>query len=293
MNSFTNTAITTISFLLVLPLAILIEGIFRKLVARMQNRKGPSLLQPFYDLEKLFRKGESDSKGYQNILFRIVPIVYFLVNYSLFLFLLGVINFKLDFIMFIYMLILSGAFYILLGLISNSPFGAIGSLRDMLLMVSYEMGLIVSIMCFILYTGVSSISYFNQSWLFFELPLASLAMIIVALVEVKITPFDTVEAEPEIAAGIETEYSGKELAFISLAKDLKFLFFIFLLTRFLFNPGNIISYLIFSFFIFFILMFSEVVTARYKINETFNLLIFVLFLSVIEFIRISGGIIWG
>ena len=50
-------AVSVILYLLLAPLAgALLDGVDRKISARMQGRQGPPLLQPFYDLAKLFSK---------------------------------------------------------------------------------------------------------------------------------------------------------------------------------------------------------------------------------------------
>ncbi len=287
MNMHLPTSIAIIiKFLLLIPLSLLVEGLFRKLLARMENRVGPPIIQPFYDVVKLFGKKKSNSKGYKSVLFGMIPFLYFISTYTLFLFLLGVVHFEFDFIMFIYMIVLSSALYILLGLVANSPFGAMGSLRDMLLMVCYEIVLTICVFAFVVYSNVLSLSQLNESWLILKLPLASLCMIVVALVEIRITPFDTAEAEPEIIGGIETEYSGRGLAFIELSKCMRSLFFVVMLTKFLLNPVGVISFILFSFLMLFVLAFSEITTARYRTDQTFNMLVIILLLSVIEFIRL-------
>jgi len=282
----TNIAVNIIRMLAVIPLTLIVDGIFRKLLARMQNRVGPPIIQPFYDIIKLFGKKKSDSRGYKSIFFRVIPVLYFISTYALFLFISGIVSFQFDFIMFIYMVVLSSALYILLGLVSNSPFGVFGSMRDMLLMICYEVALTISLFSFIVYSDVLSLSQLNESWMILKLPLASLCMIVVALVETRITPFDTAEAEPEIMGSVETEYSGKGLGFIEMSRQLKLLFFVVMLTKFLFNPVGILSFVLFSILIFFILLFSQVTTARYRMDQTFNILLMVLILSVIEFIRL-------
>ena len=282
----TNIVVNIIRMLAVIPLALIVDGIFRKLLARMQNRVGPPIIQPFYDIVKLFGKKKSDSRGYKSIFFRVIPVLYFLSTYGLFLFISGIISFQFDFIMFIYMIILSSALYILLGLVSNSPFGIFGSMRDMLLMICYEVALTISLFSFIVYSDVLSLNQLNESWMILKLPLASLCLLVVALVETRITPFDTAEAESEIMGSVETEYSGKGLGFIEMSRQLKLLFFVIMLTKFLFNPVGILSFVLFSILIFFILLFSQATTARYRMDQTFNILLIVLILSVIEFIRL-------
>lgn len=283
---YINIATTIISMSMMLPIALLLDGIFRKLLAKAHNRVGPSILQPFYDLIKLFEKKGSDSAGYKSLFFRVVPVLYFLSTYSLFLFILNVIQFQFDFILLIYMIVLSSALYILLGLVSNSPFGVFGSMRDMLLMICYEVALTVCIFSFIIYTDAFSLSQVNQSWLIFKLPLVSICMIVITLVETRITPFDTTDAEPEIMGSVETEFSGRSLGLLELSRQLRLLFFILLLIRFLFNPVIAVSFVLLFILVFFILLFSEATSARFRADQAFNWLIIVLMLSVIGFIRI-------
>ena len=272
----------------VIPISFLFEGIRRKLMARMQNRIGPPIWQPFYDFMKLLEKGESDSKASENIFFRITPVLYLITTFALFLFVpFPVISFPFDFILFIYILILSGAFYILSGFASNSPYGSIGSMRETILMVCYEIIFAIVIVTFVLYSNIESLMSLNQTFLFWKLPLASLSLLVVALVEMRITPLDTVEAQTEIMGSVETEYSGESLALLEISKSLKFTFFIFLITMFLFGFKDVLIFSLTSLVMLFAFTFCQATTCRYRLDQTFNLLIFVLLLAVIELIRIN------
>ena len=272
----------------VIPISLLFEGIRRKLIARMQNRIGPPVWQPFYDIIKLWEKGESDSKASENIFFRITPILYLITTFALFLFIpFPIISFPFDFILFIYILILSGALYILSGFASNSPYGSIGSMRETVLMVCYEIIFAVVIITFILYTNIESLISLNQTFLFLKLPLASLSLIIVALIEMRITPLDTVEAQTEIMGSVETEFSGKGLALLEISKDLKSVFFIFLITILFFGFKDVLIFSLISLIMLFVFTFLQATTCRYRLDQTFNLLIFILLLAIIELIRIN------
>jgi len=272
----------------VIPISLLFEGIRRKLIARMQNRIGPPVWQPFYDIIKLWEKGESDSKASENIFFRITPILYLITTFALFLFIpFPIISFPFDFILFIYILILSGALYILSGFASNSPYGSIGSMRETILMVCYEIIFAIVIITFVLYTDIESLISLNQTFLFLKLPLASLSLIIVALIEMRITPLDTVEAQTEIMGSVETEFSGKGLALLEISKDLKSVFFIFLITILFFGFKDVLIFSLISLIMLFVFTFLQATTCRYRLDQTFNLLIFILLLAVIELIRIN------
>lgn len=288
-----NVSMFEILFLiLVTPIGLLFVGIKRKLIARMQNRIGPPILQPFYDVIKLFEKKESNSGANENIIFRIMPLVYLITTFSLFLFLpFSIISFQLDFILFIYIFILGGALYILLGIASNTPYGYIGSMRDMSLMLCYEMIFAIVIFTFIVFTGIQSLADFNETWLIINLPIAGFCLFIIALVETRITPFDTVEAHTEIIGSVETEFSGRSLAFFEISNALRLAFFIFLITLLLVGFESLFTFSITSLIVLFILTFCQATTCRYRLDQTLKILVFVLLLAVIELIRINF-IVW-
>jgi len=281
-----------IFLVLVIPISLVFEGIRRKLMARMQNRIGPPIWQPFYDVMKLFEKWESDSKASENVFFNITPFLYLVTTFALFFFIpFPLIGFQFDFILFVYVLILSGALYVLSGFASNSPYGSIGSMRELILMICYEAIFVVGIFTFILFSNIETLTDFNQTWLIYRLPIASVCLFIVALVEMRITPLDTVEAPTEIMGSVETEYSGRSLAFLEISKALKSAFFIFLLSMLFFGIKNIVMFSIFSLIMLFVFIFTQATTCRYRVDQTFNLLMIVLLLVVIEFVRINY-IVW-
>jgi len=278
--------------ILAIPIGLLFVGIKRKLIARMQNRIGPPIWQPFYDVIKLFEKGESDSKANENIIFQIMPLIYLIVTFSLFLFLpFSIISFHLDFILFIYIFILGGALYILLGIASNSPYGYIGSMRDMTLMLCYEIIFAIVIFTFVVFTGIQTLADFNGIWMIWKLPIASACLFIIALVETRITPFDTVEANTEIIGSVETEFSGRSLAFFEISSDLRLAFFVFLTTLLFFGFQDLLTFSMISLIMLFALTFCQATTCRYRLDQTLNILIIVLFFSVVELIRINF-IVW-
>ena len=288
-----NISILEFLFLiLVIPISLLFMGIKRKLIARMQNRIGPPVWQPFYDVIKLFEKGESDSKASENVIFRTIPFIYFLITLSLFLFLpFPMISFHLDFILFIYIFILGGALYILLGIASNSPYGYLGSMRDMTLMLCYEIIFAVVIFTFVTYADIQSLVDFNESWMLLKLPIASACLFIIALVETRITPFDTVEAQTEIIGSVETEFSGKSLAFLEISNSLRLAFFVFLTTLLFFGFKDLLTFSMMSLFMLFVLTFCQATTCRYRMDQTLKILMVILFFAVFELIRINF-IVW-
>jgi len=278
--------------ILIFPVSLIFEGLRRKLIARMQNRIGPPIWQPFYDVAKLLKKEEMNSLASENILFKILPILTLISSFLLFFFIpFTIFSFHMDFILFLYIFILSGALYTLAGFASNSPFGQLGSMRDIVLMVCYETIFVVSIFSFIVYSNVDSIGSLDQRFLVLRLPLASVCLFVVALLESRITPLDTIEATTEIMGGVETEYSGKYLALLNVAKYLKFTFFVFLLSKLLFGFSSLLLFSLSSLAVLFILVLSQATTSRYSFDQTLNLLKVFVFIAVLEFVRIRF-VVW-
>lgn len=267
-------------------IAILAEGMRRKLIARFQNRIGPPIIQPLYDFMKLLGKERSTSSGYGNVFFRTVPFLYLVATYSLFLFVpFPLVAFDYDFIFLIYLTILGSAFYILAGVASASPYGIIGSMREMIVMVVYEISLAVLVLTFFIHSGALSFADFanlSSKFLVVQLPFAALLLFAVSLFELKITPFDTVEASAEIYVGAETEYSGMELAFLSLAGWMKIPFYIFLLATLALGTADLGVFAIGSLFLLFLLPLLRATTNRYRVDQAFSAFAVILALSLIN-----------
>jgi formate hydrogenlyase subunit 4 len=279
-----------IAFFLLIPfIAMLYEGLHRKINARMQNRIGPPIIQPFYDIKKLFQKKELKSQN--DPFFKHAPLFYFLSTYALFLFIpFSIISFEFDFVILAYITILSSSFYVLAGLSSDNPFGIVGSMREMILMIAYEIALVIVIFNFMIKAGVLSLANFNSAFLLLSLPISSAALAAILVVELHITPLDTAEAGAEIMSGSETEYSGKNLAFFELATYLKRLFFVFFMPLLLFGK-NIFFILPLSLLFLFIYTYCRVTTPRYRVDQAFKVCFLIMILALIDFILISRGII--
>jgi len=278
-----------IFFLLIPFIAMLYEGLHRKINARLQNRIGPPIIQPFYDIKKLFQKKKLKSQN--DPFFNYSPIFYFLSTYALFLFIpFSIIAFNFDFVVLAYITILSSAFYVLAGLSSDNPFGIVGSMREMILMVAYEIALVIVVFNFVIRAGVLSLGNFDSTFLLLSAPISSAALAAILLVELHITPMDTSEAAAEIMSGSGTEYSGRSLAFFELATYLKRLFFVFLMPMLLFSK-DIIMILPLSLLFLFIYSFTQATTPRYRVDQAFKVCFLIMILALIDFIIIMRGII--
>ena len=240
-----------IAFFLLVPfIALFYEGLLRKLNARLQNRIGPPVLQPFYDLMKLFSK--KPLKSQNDPFYKYSPFLYFLSVYALFLFIpFSIIAFDYDFVLLLYLTILASSFYVLAGLSSDNPFSIIGSMREMILMIVYEITLVITVFSFMLRADVISFANFDFNLMILSLPISAVCLTLISLLEVHVTPFDTTEAKTEIMGGSRTEYSGRNLALMNLSMSMKRLFFLLFLP-FLFFSRDIVLIVPISFaFLFF------------------------------------------
>ncbi|MEM0372837.1 MAG: complex I subunit 1 family protein [archaeon] len=287
-----NPVLSILYFAVVPLIAIIFEGLHRKFIARFENRIGPPILQPYYDLRKLWRKKTLNDGN--DPFFRSAPFLYFLTTYALFLLIpFSIISFDYDFILLIYLTILGSAFYTLAGVSSDSPYAIVGSMREMILMVCYEITLAISVFTFMIFSKSLSLSAMNPNLLVLSLPLASIALIASAIVELKITPFDTAEASTEILSSMETEYSGKELFFMEITKYLKRLFYVLLIPLLFFGLSNPALYVAGGLAVLLCLSFTQASTPRYRVDQTFTYLFIIMVIALIEFIRVVGGFTWA
>ncbi|MHA1237765.1 MAG: complex I subunit 1/NuoH family protein [Candidatus Odinarchaeia archaeon] len=225
-----------------LGLAFFYEWIDRKYYADLQNRMGPlytgwrGILQPFADFIKLMAKEDitpasADKKG-----FTIAPILSLTVTLFALMFIpiagiSGIVSFEGDLIFLMFVTTIIDIMIFLGGWFSNSRFSTIGAARSGLQLISYEIPMAIaaftpaliaktfSITGIVQYQGVS-----GMMLLFFPIPIAFGVYIIALMAELEKVPLDIPEAETEIVAGWQTEYSGKKYAFFRLANNLELVF---------------------------------------------------------------------
>ena len=218
--------LTLIPLLIVVAFFTLAE---RKVMASIQRRKGPNVvgiwgfLQPFADAVKLILKEIIIPVKANNFLFIFSPMI------TLFLSFLGwiVVSFDLYTRIFnlnnnlLFVLVVSslGVYGILLsGWSSNSKYALMGSLRSVSQMISYEVSISLILLPIILLSSslnLNQIIYIQSETVWFIFPLFPLCLIffISILAETNRAPFDLPEAEAELVAGYNVEYSA--ITFVS------------------------------------------------------------------------------
>lgn len=111
---------------------------------------------------------------------------------------------------------------------SNNKYALLGGMRSAAQVVSYEVPMVAAILTVIVYVGsLSMVDIVNSqqgmfwNWFIFKLPfgpIAFLVYIVAATAEANRTPFDIPEAEQELVAGFNIEYSGMKFAMFFLAE---------------------------------------------------------------------------
>ena len=207
--------------------------IVRKVTALIHHRIGPPALQPLYDVLKLLGKETLIPEAANKIVFISAPVVGFASVLLLSVLLLAVDFipkngiFMGDIIVAIYLMVIPSLALILGSSASGSPHAAIGTAREMKLVTSYELVLVMAFIVVLIKTatfhGISdsqgSIQLLSLSSIAQHAPAMSISGLLAFLgallcVQAKLgfTPFDIPEAETELAGGVLIEYSGALLA---------------------------------------------------------------------------------
>jgi len=192
----------------------LIAGIDRVVTARMQSRFGPPVLQPFYDVLKLFGKTPSYVNAW------LVLCAYFtLVSSALALFLFF---YKADLLLVFFVMTVGAVFQVMGALSVQSPYSQVGAQRELLQMLTYEPLIIIVFIGIAVKTGSFSIEsiFALDDPLLYSMPLLFLVLGVALTIKLRKSPFDisaSHHGHQEIVRGVTTEYTGPQLAMLEVA----------------------------------------------------------------------------
>ncbi len=220
---------SVVNIVLVLLLAPFFQGVQRRITARVQSRRGPPLLQPYFDLLKLLGTEDLESgearpvqrlAAYLSLASVLATACFVPLGFAAPLWPAG------DVILLVYLLLLSGVCTLLAGAAAGSTFSWVGVSREMMSMMALEPILAVAL-------GVGAVhahsfrlpDVLDGSPYAAALPISGGLMLVVMLAAFQAfagrAPFDVAEAETEIMDGPLAEYSGRKLAMFRLAQRVK------------------------------------------------------------------------
>lgn len=206
-------------FLFTACLGLIVSWIVRKVSALVQWRVGPPLLQPVYDVIKLMGKETLIPQDAQRTVFMGAPLVGLagILSLSIMLWRITIdqTSFVGDIIVAIYLMILPSLALIFGSSASASPHAAVGAGREMKLIMSYELPLVLAFIVVIIKTdGQISLAAIAQQSPVFSISgmLAFLVTLLCMQAKLGFVPFDIAEAETELGSGVLMEYSGALLA---------------------------------------------------------------------------------
>ncbi|MGA2819573.1 MAG: NADH-quinone oxidoreductase subunit NuoH [Anaerolineales bacterium] len=269
----------------------------RKWVARLQDRIGPNRVGPFgvfqvfADMVKIFTKEDLIPQGADKIIFSLAPVLAIAGVIGVW----AVLPFGAD----VYGVNLNvGALYLiavgtfgtlailLAGWSSNNKYALLGAYRAVAQLITYEVPMVLTLLVPVMLAGSMGLNDIVQAqgsgWFVLLAPLAAIIFMIAAQAEVGRAPFDLLEAESELVAGFNIEYSGMKFGFFYVAEFLhSFTFGALGATFFLggwLGPGSetfpmlgVAYFLIKSFAVYFIFVWTRGTFPRVRIDQMINL----------------------
>jgi len=295
LSSFLIIIYTIVLILISVAIYTLLE---RKIMASIQRRKGPNvvgiwgLLQPFADGIKLILKELHFPKNSNKFIFFFSPIFLFIIGFGQWVFLSFIFNNYLAniylTILFTYMIASLNVYGILFaGWSSNSKYAFLGGIRSAAQMISYEilMGFIflqIGLLAgsFNLFDIIYKQKLIGSGFFFYNFPICVIFFIVI-LAETNRAPFDLPEAEAELVAGYNIEYSGILFAFFFLAEYANMLFVSNTLTLLFFGGGYLT---IFDFFKFlFFIHEVEIINFNFSyLKYSFNIIMIAILFVIIR-----------
>jgi NADH-quinone oxidoreductase subunit H len=219
-------------FFVILTLAAYLVFAERKVLAWIQDRKGPNrvgpfgLLQPLADLIKLLTKEDFRPAGADKWLFYLAPamaaipaiMIFAVIPFGAPLSLLGhtvalqVSDLNVGLLLFMALSSIAVYGVALGGWASNSKYALLGSIRSLAQLISYELSMGLSLVPVVMLARSFRLSDIvaaqSGCWFIVYQPLAFIIFLVSIAAECKRIPFDLPEAEGELVAGFHTEYSG-------------------------------------------------------------------------------------
>ncbi len=192
----------------------LVAGVDRVATARMQRRVGPPLLQPFYDVAKLWQKQSRQINPIQEPLL-VAHVVMMAASGA---FLLG----GTDIVFVTFVFALAALLLVLAAGSANSPYSFTGAERELIVLLAAEPFFILMTVAICKVTGANTYAgvLASPQLVALQLPGVVLTFLLVATIKLRKSPFDiSVSHHPhqELVKGLTTDMSGRLLAYVEVA----------------------------------------------------------------------------
>ena len=206
-----TTLIGTLLFAVAGPvIGCLLAGLDRIISARMQGRVGPPLLQPYYDVRKLFEKERVSVNSVEGVYVACALLIAGGIFYS-----------GGNLLLCVFVITLSSLFFIMAAYSTRSPYAEVGAARETLQVMSYEPMVLLMAVAFFQAAGsfdVAEVFQLNHPiictiWLVF------LGVLFILTIKLRKSPFDlsmSHHAHQEIVRGMTTEMSGPTLGMVEI-----------------------------------------------------------------------------
>jgi len=240
-----------------------LEGCDRKISARMQRRIGPPVLQPFYDVTKLFKK--------QYVVVS-RSVHFLLVSYMSLMILTGAMLFAgTDLLMCFFVLSTAATFLYFAAAVTNSPYTTIGAQRELIQMMAYEPAVLLTAAGFYVAAGsFNTADIINSDYsLIIKMPGFFFAFVFIMTIKMRKAPFDistSHHAHQELVKGITTEMSGKNLGIFNITEWYENIFLLGVVALFILNknPWSILAAVIVILLVYFVEILIGNSNARMK-----------------------------
>ena len=208
--SFLIVLIGTLAFAVLAPVVgCLLAGLDRKISARMQGRVGPPLLQPYYDVRKLIEKDNVSVNSTEGVYVTCALVFTLLAG--------GIFFSGGNLLMCVFVVTLSGLFFIVAAYSTRSPYAEIGANRETLQVMAYEPMVLFMAVAFYMASGTFDVvgAFALDAPVITTIWLVFLGFLFVLTIKLRKSPFDlsmSHHAHQVIEGGMTTEMSGKTLA---------------------------------------------------------------------------------
>jgi len=241
----------------------LLDGIDRKISARMQRRVGPPLLQPFYDVIKLMSKQRIGVMNAQSFM---------LLSYMLLIIFTGSMLFSgTDMLMCFFMLSTAGLFMYFAACITNSPYSSIGAQRELIQEMSCEPAILMTSLGFYLVEGSFETSMIMKSskTALFYMPGCFIAFVFILTIKMRKSPFDESTSHhphQELVKGITADIGSRNLAIFQITEWYENVFMLAIVALFVLNgsPVSILWAVLLIAAVYFLEILIDNTSARMK-----------------------------